>query len=77
MWLDAWGFASVAAMATAYAFERRSALAVLAFAAASASAAGYAVAIESWPFATVEAVWALIALHRWRSRVTTDVPVEE
>jgi uncharacterized membrane protein len=76
MRLDAWGFASVAAMAAAYALERRSSFAVLVFALASASAAGYAVAIESWPFATVEAVWALIALHRWRSRVNEEVAME-
>lgn len=76
MWLDVWGFASVAVMASAYALERRSALAVLFFALASASASGYAVAIESWPFASVEAVWALIALQRWRSRRTEEMTVE-
>lgn len=68
MWLDSWGFVSVAAMAGAYSLERRGATAVLIFAVASASASGYAMAIESWPFATVEAVWAAIALRRWWSR---------
>lgn len=68
MWLESWGFVSVAAMAVAYHFEHRGAVAVLIFAIASASASGYAVAIESWPFASVEAVWATIALRRWWNR---------
>ena len=68
MWLESWGFVSVAAMAGAYSFERRRAMAVLIFAIASASASGYAVAIESWPFASVEAVWAAIAVRRWWDR---------
>lgn len=72
MWLEIWGFVSVAAMAGAYSLERRGAVAVLVFALASASAAGYAVAIESWPFATVEAVWAVIALRRWWSRLREE-----
>jgi uncharacterized membrane protein len=68
MWLDSWGFVSVAAMARAYSLERRVSTAVVIFAVASASASGYAVAIGSWHFATVEAVWAAIALRRWWSR---------
>ena len=58
MGVELWGFASVGAMATAYALEDRGRAWVLAFAGASASASAYAVAIESWPFALVEAVWA-------------------
>jgi hypothetical protein len=65
MAVDLWGFASVGAMATAYALERRGRGWVLAFAAASLSASAYAVAIESWPFAAVEAVWSAIAFRRW------------
>jgi hypothetical protein len=65
MGLDLWGFASVGVMATAYALESRGRTWVLVFAAASLSAAAYAVAIESWPFALVEGVWSVIALRRW------------
>lgn len=65
MGLDLWGFVSVGAMATAYALESRGRVWVLAFALASLSAAGYAVAIESWPFALVEGVWSAIAFRRW------------
>ncbi len=71
MGLDVWGFASVGAMATAYALESRGRIWVLAFALASLSAAGYAVAIESWPFALVEGVWSAIAFRRWM--VTPEV----
>jgi hypothetical protein len=67
MAIELWGFVSVGAMATAYALERRGRVWVLIFAAASLSAAGYAVAIESWPFALVEGVWSVIALRRWWS----------
>ena len=53
MGLDLWGFASVTVMVSAYALEARGRTWVLVFAAASVSAAAYAVAIESWPFALV------------------------
>ena len=65
MGLDLWGFVSVGVMVTAYALESRGRAWVLLFAAASLSAAAYAFAIESWPFALVEGVWSVIALRRW------------
>jgi len=65
MGLDLWGFVSVGVMVTAYALEARGRAWVLLFAAASLSAAAYALAIESWPFAAVEGVWSVIALRRW------------
>ncbi len=65
MGLDLWGFASVGVMVTAYALEARGREWILLFAAASLSAAAYALVIESWPFALVEGVWSLIALRRW------------
>lgn len=60
-----WGFLSVGVMATAYAVKSRGRRWVLVFAIASLSAAGYAVVIESWPFAVVEALWSGVALRRW------------
>jgi hypothetical protein len=77
MWLESWGFVSVATMAGAYSFEGRGAMAVLIFAIAIASTSGYAVAIESWPFASVEAVWAVIALRRWWIRRREEVGSKE
>ena len=59
------GTGAVAAMLVTYALERRSRHFIAAFAAASAAAAVYGVAIEAWPFAVVEAVWAVVALNRW------------
>lgn len=64
---ELFGVAAVSAMLVTYALERRAHWFVLAFAAASASAASYAVAIEAWPFAAVEAIWAFVALRRWWS----------
>jgi hypothetical protein len=75
MGLDLWGFVSVGIMVTAYALEARGRRWVLLFAAASFSAAAYAFAIESWPFALVEAVWSVIALRRWAS-IPTGVTVK-
>jgi hypothetical protein len=63
------GILAVGAMLVAYTLEERSPWFVLAFAAASAVAAVYGGLIEAWPFAALEAVWSLIALRRWRSRV--------
>lgn len=62
---ELFGVVAVTAMLVTYALERRAHWFVLAFAAASAGAATYAVAIEAWPFAAVESVWALVALRRW------------
>ena len=62
---ELFGVVAVSAMLVTYALERRAHWFVLAFAVASAAAAGYAVAIEAWPFAAVEAIWSLVALRRW------------
>ena len=51
-----------------YALEDHSPWYVLAFAAACLMASLYGFAQGAWPFGLVEAVWALIALHRWRKR---------
>jgi hypothetical protein len=64
---ELFGVVAVSSMLVTYALERRAHWFVLAFAVASASAAAYAVAIEAWPFAAVEAVWSLVALGRWWS----------
>ena len=68
MIVEVFGFLAVAAMVTMYALEHRSPGYVLAFAVSCAAASLYAVLIRSWPFAAVEAVWAVIALRRWLRR---------
>jgi len=65
MALEAFGFAAVASMVILYALERRSSLCILGFAISCAAAALYATLIRAWPFAAVEAIWAVVALQRW------------
>jgi hypothetical protein len=64
--LSAFGFLAVTLMLVFYAFEHRGAHFVLGFAGACALASLYGFAQGAWPFGLVEAVWALVALRRWR-----------
>ena len=71
---ELFGFLAVTAMVVTYALEQRSHWFVLAFAASCAAASLYAVLIQSWPFAAVEGVWAIVAFRRWlgtRARAAT------
>jgi hypothetical protein len=65
--LSAFGLFAVTAMLVCYAFEARSAWYVLGFAAACALGSLYGFLQGAWPFGLVEAVWALVALRRWRA----------
>jgi len=53
-------------MLVCYALEARSHWFVLAFAVACLVASLYGFLQGAWPFGVVEAVWALVALARWR-----------
>ena len=64
--LTAFGLVSVSLMLLFYALENRSAWFVLAFAAACLLASAYGFLQGAWPFGVVEAIWALVAFHRWR-----------
>lgn len=66
--LSAFGLFAVTAMVVCYAFEDRSHWVVLGFAAACVLGSIYGFLQGAWPFGLVEAVWAMIALMRWRSR---------
>jgi hypothetical protein len=66
--LTAFGLGSVSAMLVFYALEDRSPAFILAFAAACVAASAYGFLQGAWPFGVVEAIWALIAVHRWRKR---------
>jgi hypothetical protein len=70
--LTVFGLFAVTAMLAAYALEDRSPWFVLAFAAACALGSIYGFLQGAWPFGLVEAVWALVALWRWRGRVADD-----
>jgi hypothetical protein len=66
--LSAFGLFAVTAMVACYALENRSPWFILAFSASCALASIYGFLQGAWPFGLVEAVWTLIALHRWRAR---------
>jgi hypothetical protein len=67
--LTLFGLLAVAAMLVFYALEDRSHWFVLAFAGACVLASVYGFLQGAWPFGVVEAVWAGVALNRWRSRM--------
>lgn len=66
--LTVFGAAAVTLMAAAYAFEHRHRSFVLAFAGGCALASAYAFLVSAWPLGLVEALWALLALRRFRWR---------
>jgi hypothetical protein len=67
--LSWFGLFAVSLMLAFYAAEHLSAWFVLAFAGACLLASLYGFLQGAWPFGVVEAVWAALAVHRWRSRV--------
>ena len=64
--LTLFGFFAVSAMLVCYALEHRSRWFILAFAGACVLASIYGFFQGAWPFGLVEAVWALVAVGRWR-----------
>jgi hypothetical protein len=70
--LSAFGLFAVTAMVICYAFENRGPWAVLGFAASCVLGSVYGFLQGAWPFGLVEAVWAVIALFRWRARVAAS-----
>jgi hypothetical protein len=66
--LSLFGLFAVTAMLVCYALENRSAWFILAFAGACALGSAYGFLQGAWPFGLVEAVWALVAVNRWRSK---------
>ena len=64
--ISAFGLFAVTAMLVCYALEQRSPWFILAFAGACGLASIYGFAQGAWPFGLVEAVWLLVAVHRWR-----------
>jgi hypothetical protein len=58
-------------MVLMYALERRGRGFILAFACGCALSSVYGLLAGTWPFGVVEAIWAVIALKRYRSKPTT------
>jgi hypothetical protein len=67
--LTLFGLFAVTAMLLFYALEDHSRWFILAFAAACALASVYGFLQGAWPFGMVEAIWTVVALQRWRTRV--------
>jgi hypothetical protein len=65
--LTLFGVAALTFMMLMYALESRGRAFVLAFAVGCALSSVYGFASGAWPFGVVEAIWAVIALGRWRS----------
>ena len=68
--LTLFGLLAVTMMLVCYALEDRSAWFVLAFAVACGLGSLYGFLQGAWPFGVVEAIWAVIALWRWRLRTS-------
>lgn len=64
--LTSFGLFAVTAMMLCYALEPRSAWFVLGFAVSCVLGSLYGFLQGAWPFGVVEAVWAIVALRRWR-----------
>jgi hypothetical protein len=63
--LTIFGLFAVIAMLVCYGLEDRSRWFILAFAAACVLASVYGFLQGAWPFGVVEAIWSLVAAHRW------------
>lgn len=64
--LSLFGFVAVTLMLVFYALEDRDALFILAFAGACVLASAYGFLQGAWPFGVIEAIWAAVAVRRWR-----------
>jgi hypothetical protein len=64
--LTLFGLFAVTAMLVFYALEDRKAVYILCFAGACALGSVYGFLQGAWPFGIVEAIWAVVAVRRWR-----------
>jgi hypothetical protein len=65
--LTVFGATAVTFMMAMYALERRHRRYILAFACGCALSSTYGFLAGTWPFGVVEAIWALVALNRYRA----------
>lgn len=70
--LTLYGAVAVTFMMLMYALERRGARFVLAFACGCLLSSAYGFLAGTWPFGVVEAIWAMVALHRYRGTRSTS-----
>ena len=67
--LTLFGLVAVTAMLVFYALESRSSWFTLLFAGSCGLGSTYGFLQGAWPFVLVEAVWAVVALMKWRGRI--------
>jgi hypothetical protein len=67
--LTIFGLAAVTAMLVFYALEDSSPWCILGFAGACALGSAYGFLQGAWPFGVVEAIWAGVAVRRWRLKL--------
>ena len=67
--LTLFGLVAVSLMLVAYALESRASGFTLLFAGACALGSTYGFLQGAWPFGLVEAIWAVVALAKWRARI--------
>ena len=67
--LTLYGVVVITFMMVMYAFEDRDPRFILAFAFGCALSSSYGFLSGAWPFGVVEAIWAVIALWRYRATV--------
>ena len=63
--ITVYGVVVLTFMMVMYALERRDRRFILAFALGCALSSSYGFASGAWPFGVVEAIWCVIALHRY------------
>ena len=68
--LTLFGLFAVTAMLVTYALEDRSRWFILVFAGACLLGSIYGFLQGAWPFGVIEAIWAAVAVYRWRGRST-------
>jgi hypothetical protein len=69
--LTLFGLFAVTAMLVFYALEDRSPWYILGFAGSCALGSAYGFLQGAWPFGVVEAIWAGVAVLRWRERASS------
>jgi hypothetical protein len=70
--LTLFGVAALTFMMLMYALERRNRNFILAFAGGCVLASLYGFLSGAWPFGIVEAIWATVAIHRYRRAVIAN-----
>ena len=63
--MTVFGLVAVSLMLVCYALEDRGAGYILAFSWACLLASAYGFFQGAWPFGLIEAIWTVVAIHRW------------